>query len=572
MPAKLALQSSLPEALSPVMSQPLPSAGDREGGAEPAVDVLVSYKRADAHSFARALHTLLVLRGVGCCLDYEYRADLSDVEQVVARARNLVLVLTDNVLSSPRCLAELDAAVRNDVPVVVVVKEGARWGDASGNMLMFPSAQALRALSADVAKVFSLKPIQHRDEHYAHFAGQLVKRLKVAPPQPPPSAPAGLTMQASHISHMSAAVPTALTSAALAQAASQYPQLSPLAGLTAAAPGAAHAMEVRPMSPPVGPPPASHSPQRVTVSGAAASGADIAGISGQLQQLAAQMSMLGDLQAELAGLKAAVAAGSASTSGAVQSLSGDISGLRRELAAEVAASGRAVSGEVAGLSQQMRQAMAAEGSTATAATAALRGDLMSQVSQLKNELTGEMSQQLRSMSSEMSDLRRAVTGLTDGMVALQGLVRSMMLGRGGAPGGSPEASVSLMRSAPPVLHASAPDAGVFHSAPISTLPARSLDGSPSGSSTMVVGDGSHFTLTGAMDSGKLPPISGQANGGSPSAPYPPTTRRSSYSPSHQGMGPAATPNVGGFQGARLAAVQKGGPMVGRAGPHVTRHH
>eukprot|EP00983_Pelagomonas_calceolata_P114061 1160056-Pelagomonas_calceolata.AAC.3 len=40
------------------------------GSTEPVVDVLISYKRKDALSFAFMLHTALVLRGVGCLLDY----------------------------------------------------------------------------------------------------------------------------------------------------------------------------------------------------------------------------------------------------------------------------------------------------------------------------------------------------------------------------------------------------------------------------------------------------------------------------------------------------------------------
>ena len=55
----------------------------------------------------------------------------------------------------------------------------ARWGDASGNMLGFPPMQAIRALKPEVQKVFQLKPLQHRDEHYAYFVGQLMKRLKL---------------------------------------------------------------------------------------------------------------------------------------------------------------------------------------------------------------------------------------------------------------------------------------------------------------------------------------------------------------------------------------------------------
>lgn len=62
----------------------------------------MSYKRLDAQSFAHALHTLLVLRGVGCALDYGYKEDLSDVGQVVARCRNLVLVLTGGCAAACR--------------------------------------------------------------------------------------------------------------------------------------------------------------------------------------------------------------------------------------------------------------------------------------------------------------------------------------------------------------------------------------------------------------------------------------------------------------------------------------
>lgn len=68
----------------------------------------------------------------------------------------------DNVLNSPRCMLELEAAARHHVPVVFVVKEGARWGDANGNMLSFPPAQTIRALKPDVQKIFALKPVHHR--------------------------------------------------------------------------------------------------------------------------------------------------------------------------------------------------------------------------------------------------------------------------------------------------------------------------------------------------------------------------------------------------------------------------
>lgn len=133
-----------------------------------------------------------------------------------------------------------------------------------------------------------------------------------------------------------------------------------------------------------------------------------------------------------------------------------------------------------------------------------------------------------------------------------------------------------MRSAPQVLHSSAPDASVFHSAPIGQIPINlSMDGSPPPQggfepATSYLQPG--FTLTGDLSptAPRLPPING--------APSPPTARRNSYSTSYTGGspmpmgGPAATPNVGGFQGARLAAVQRGGPLVGRAGPNMVKQH
>ena len=39
----------------------------------PRYDVFLSHKRTDAKDFARALYNLLVLRGITCFLDFEYR-------------------------------------------------------------------------------------------------------------------------------------------------------------------------------------------------------------------------------------------------------------------------------------------------------------------------------------------------------------------------------------------------------------------------------------------------------------------------------------------------------------------
>jgi hypothetical protein len=60
-----------------------------------------------------------------------------------------------------------------------------------------------------VQKVFSLKPIQHRDEHYAYFVAQLMKRIKTAPRPitPPVSTSPLLTMMRAPSMRAPAAVP-----------------------------------------------------------------------------------------------------------------------------------------------------------------------------------------------------------------------------------------------------------------------------------------------------------------------------------------------------------------------------
>ena len=44
-----------------------------------------------------------------------------------AKSRTVLFVLSDDVLDSAWCVAELVAAVKSNVKVVLVVKEGARW-------------------------------------------------------------------------------------------------------------------------------------------------------------------------------------------------------------------------------------------------------------------------------------------------------------------------------------------------------------------------------------------------------------------------------------------------------------
>ena len=82
---------------------------------------------------------------------------------------NLILQLlptlsctADNVLNSERCLAELEAAARHSVHVVLIVKEGARWGDSSGRLVSYPPPETIRTLKPAVQTIFAHKAVHHR--------------------------------------------------------------------------------------------------------------------------------------------------------------------------------------------------------------------------------------------------------------------------------------------------------------------------------------------------------------------------------------------------------------------------
>lgn len=73
------------------------AAGGALAAAAPHFDVFLSHKRTDAKDFARGLYTLLVLRGHTAFLDFEYREQLNDLDQVVAACDNLVFILTGSL-------------------------------------------------------------------------------------------------------------------------------------------------------------------------------------------------------------------------------------------------------------------------------------------------------------------------------------------------------------------------------------------------------------------------------------------------------------------------------------------
>ena len=70
------------------------AAGGALAGAAPHFNVFLSHKRTDAKDVARGLYTLFVLRGHTAFLDFEYREQLNDLDQVVAACDNLVFILT----------------------------------------------------------------------------------------------------------------------------------------------------------------------------------------------------------------------------------------------------------------------------------------------------------------------------------------------------------------------------------------------------------------------------------------------------------------------------------------------
>jgi hypothetical protein len=70
---------------------------------------------------------------------------------VEAKSRTVLFVLSDDILDSAWCVAELVAAVKNNVKVVLVVKEGARWPDKDGKFVCtFPPDAIIQRLPADV--------------------------------------------------------------------------------------------------------------------------------------------------------------------------------------------------------------------------------------------------------------------------------------------------------------------------------------------------------------------------------------------------------------------------------------
>ena len=159
-------------------------------------DVFLSHKQTDAKDFARALHTMLTLRRYKAFLDMEFDGSLDTLEEYVASSSVFAFILSENVLDSPWCVAELTAAVDSGVPVVVVKKEGSRWRDPNtGSLsLTFPGPDVLKKLPTRVQQVFQIKIVEHSDVYYAPFIDKFFDRLEEAG-LPPAEDPYALTTE-----------------------------------------------------------------------------------------------------------------------------------------------------------------------------------------------------------------------------------------------------------------------------------------------------------------------------------------------------------------------------------------
>ena len=140
--------------------------------------VFLSHKQTDARDFARALYTLFESRNIKCFLDMEFKDDLNDLEAIVSTSKTLLFVLSDNVLESEWCLKELAAAVRHNVKIVMVVKEGARWPDKNGDYVCtFPPYPLIQKLPAEVQPAFAVKAIEHVNSYYSAFVSALLEKV-----------------------------------------------------------------------------------------------------------------------------------------------------------------------------------------------------------------------------------------------------------------------------------------------------------------------------------------------------------------------------------------------------------
>lgn len=79
-------------------------------------------------------------------------------------------------------MEELASAVKHNVNIILVTKDGSRWPNAKGERICdFPPYDLISQLPEAVRPAFTKKAIAHSDEYYGAFCDTLVARL-VPPP------------------------------------------------------------------------------------------------------------------------------------------------------------------------------------------------------------------------------------------------------------------------------------------------------------------------------------------------------------------------------------------------------
>ena len=140
----------------------------------------ISHRQRDAKDFARQLYNLLQSHGLNSFLDKASLENVSDLPALVSNSDNFIFVLSDGVLESQWCLEELKAAVAADCNIVLVVKDGSRWKDHSGNFTAtFPGPNVIEALPKSVRSVFEKLAVPHSDDYYDAFVEKLLSSMKL---------------------------------------------------------------------------------------------------------------------------------------------------------------------------------------------------------------------------------------------------------------------------------------------------------------------------------------------------------------------------------------------------------
>ena len=116
-----------------------------------------------------------------CPGSVEALEDINDLPMIVAGCDLFLLVLSDGVLDSQFCMQELATAVEVGMPIVLVVKEGARWPDDAGNLKAdFPTDATIATLEPpSCRRGFSAAAIKHSNEYYSAFSKKLQERVRV---------------------------------------------------------------------------------------------------------------------------------------------------------------------------------------------------------------------------------------------------------------------------------------------------------------------------------------------------------------------------------------------------------